>query len=264
MLTAFMLVKGVLDEGDVAVVAADSAAVGNRRERLRDATTAEIKDTARALLVEAGPDACTLRAIAREMGMTAPALYRYFGSREDLIAALYQDLLTEITVTLEQARDTVGREDPVGRLMAACRAFRQWSLAHRQEFQLMFASAGEGAPPAHDRVDSDLSFGGVFLGVFVEIWQAQPFAAPEATDLPDSLVEQLRTFSSCVGDVLPLGVLAAYLSGWVRLYGAVTIEVFGHLGFALEDAEPMFEAMLADMRRQLTTPPEASTRGRRR
>ena len=52
---------------------------------------------------------CTLRAIAREMGMTAPALYRYFGSHEDLVAALYQDLLAEITATLEQARDTVGR-----------------------------------------------------------------------------------------------------------------------------------------------------------
>ena len=238
------------------------AVSGNRRERLRDATTAEIKDTARALLVEAGPDACTLRAIAREMGMTAPALYRYFGSHEELVAALYQDLLTEITGTLEQARDTVGTEDPVGRLMAACRAFRQWSLANRQEFQLVFASAGEGAPPGHTPADSDLSFGGVFLGVFVEIWDAEPFAAPEVGDLPSSLVEQLRTFSTCIGDVLPLGVLAAYLSGWVRLYGAVTIEVFGHLGFALEDAEPMFEAMLADMRRQLTTP-RPSTRGRR-
>jgi hypothetical protein len=51
--------------------------------------------------------------------------------------------------------------------------------------------------------------------------------------------------------VLPLGALAAYLGGWVRLYGAVTIESFGHLGFALDDAEPMFEAMLAEMRRQL-------------
>ena len=49
--------------------------------------------------------------------------------------------------------------------------------------------------------------------------------------------------------------LVAYLAGWVRLYGAVTIEVFGHLGFALDDPQPMFEAMLADMRRQLTTPP---------
>jgi hypothetical protein len=95
----------------------------------------------------------------------------------------------------------------------------------------------------------------VFLGVFVEIWQAQPFAVPDDTELPDRLVRQLRAFSSYAGDVLPLGALAAYLSGWVRLYGGVTIEVFGHLGFALDDPEPMFEAMLADMRRQLTTPP---------
>ena len=58
--------------------------------------------------------------------------------------------------------------------------------------------------------------------------------------------------------MLPLGALAAYLSGWVRLYGAVTIEVFGHLGFALTDAEPMFEAMLADMAALgLRRPPEA-------
>ena len=90
----------------------------------------------------------------------------------------------------------------------------------------------------------------------------QPFAVPEDADLPADLVGQLRAFSAVIGDVLPLGVLAAYLSGWVRLYGAVTIEVFGHLGFALDDAEPMFEAMLADMRRQLTTP-RPSTRGRR-
>lgn len=72
--------------------------------------------------------------------------------------------------------------------------------------------------------------------------------------VPPALVAQLRSFSAATGDVLPLGALAAYLSGWVRLYGAVTIEVFGHLGFALADPEPMFEAMLADMRRQLTTP----------
>ena len=138
--------------------------------------------------------------------------------------------------------------------MAACRAFRDWSLAHPREFQLVFASAGEGRRPGHETVGEDLSFGGVFLGIFVEIWQSQPFAVPAEADLPGRLVDQLTAFSSAVGGVLPLGALAAYLSGWVRLYGAVTIEVFGHLGFALTDAEPMFEAMLADMRRQLTTP----------
>ena len=226
-----------------------------RRSRVRDATVAEIKATARTLLVAEGPEALTLRAIAREMGMTAPALYRYFDSHEALVGACCTDLLDEITVTLERARDAVGTDDPVGRLTAACRAFRDWSLAHPREFQLVFASASDKPPVAHEGVDEDLSFGAVFLGIFVEIWQAQPFAVPDDTELPDRLVRQLRAFSSYAGDVLPLGALAAYLSGWVRLYGGVTIEVFGHLGFALDDPEPMFEAMLADMRRQLTTPP---------
>jgi len=48
-----------------------------RRERLRTATVAEIKDGARHLLVTGGPQAISLRAIARDMGMTAPAIYRY-------------------------------------------------------------------------------------------------------------------------------------------------------------------------------------------
>lgn len=52
-----------------------------RRDRMRAATMEEITTTARRLLVEQGPDAASLRAIAREMGMTAPGLYRYYSSR---------------------------------------------------------------------------------------------------------------------------------------------------------------------------------------
>ena len=57
----------------------------SRRNRLRAATMEEITATARRLLVEQGPEAMSLRAIAREMGMTAPGLYRYYSSREELL-----------------------------------------------------------------------------------------------------------------------------------------------------------------------------------
>ena len=57
----------------------------SRRDRLRAATSEEIIQTARRLLVQSGPEAVTLRAIAREMGMTAPGLYRYFDSHEELL-----------------------------------------------------------------------------------------------------------------------------------------------------------------------------------
>jgi hypothetical protein len=102
------------------------------------------------------------------------------------------------------------------------------------------------------RPGEDISFGAVFLGIFVEIWQRQPFPVPPDQALPAGLRAQLQQFAATTGVALPLGALAAYLGGWVRLYGAVTLEVFGHLGFALSDAEALFEAMLADMRAQLT------------
>jgi len=235
-------------------------AVQTRRERARDATVLEIRRTARDLLVQQGPDALTLRAIAREMGMTPPALYRYFASHDEIVAALVADILDEITDTVAGAGSD-GTE-PLDRLVAACRAFRSWSLAHPREFQLIFASSVDGPPAGYERgaptapdADCGVTFGGVFLDLFVDIWEHAPFQVPADSDLPESLAAQLRAFSASTGDRLPLGALAAYLSGWVRLYGGVTIEVFGHIGFALEDPEALFEAMLADMRRLLTTPP---------
>lgn len=52
----------------------------NRRARLRAEAIQEIKTIALKLLAEGGPDAISLRAIAREMGMTAGALYGYFAT----------------------------------------------------------------------------------------------------------------------------------------------------------------------------------------
>ena len=116
-------------------------------------------------------------------------------------------------------------------------------------------------PPTR-RVDEDLSFGAVFLGIFVEIWQAQPFArARRRRSSRPALVAQLAGLLAVRRRrAAARRARAAYLAGWVRLYGVVTIEVFGHLGFALDDAEPMFEAMLAEMGGQLMSPRPARPR----
>src|SRR3954470_7861074 len=95
-----------------------------RRERVRAETVEEIKQTARRVLVEQGPDGLALRAIAREMGMTAPALYRYFDSREALIAAGFADLYDELTTELERAIATAEPATVGVQMMEASRAFR--------------------------------------------------------------------------------------------------------------------------------------------
>src|ERR1700722_18077944 len=75
----------------------------SRRDRLRAATAEEIISTARRLLVRSGPDAVTLRAIAREMGMTAPGLYRYFDNREELVRHICAAIFTELGSDISQA-----------------------------------------------------------------------------------------------------------------------------------------------------------------
>ncbi|HZB47601.1 MAG TPA: helix-turn-helix domain-containing protein, partial [Mycobacteriales bacterium] len=98
-----------------------------RRDRVRAATVTEIKDTARRILVAEGVDGLSLRAIAREMGMTAPALYRYFSSREDLIENVVVDLYNELSDFMEAARDATVPARPAPQLLAVSRAFRSWA-----------------------------------------------------------------------------------------------------------------------------------------
>ena len=104
-----------------------------RRGRARAATDKDIRRTARALLVEQGPEAVTLRAIARELGITAPALYRYYESRDDLLENLRLDVIADLS--LELAEQTAALpDDGTARLFGVCRGFRRWSLGHPKEF----------------------------------------------------------------------------------------------------------------------------------
>jgi|KBSSwiStaDraftv2_1062776.scaffolds.fasta_scaffold147823_2 AcrR family transcriptional regulator len=223
--------------------------VPSRRDRLRAATKAEIVETARKLLVADGLPGVTLRAISRDMGMTAPALYRYYDSLDTLLESLCAALFDECTAFIESRMATA--EGLTGRLAAACRAFRDWSLVHPAEFGIMFASPVEASGPftVMHATDSKvhaaaMRFSGTYLALFVEAWQQRPFPVAAEEALPRRLREQLTAFRTAVGTPLPAGALQIFLSCWIRLYGMVALELFGHLSFALTDAEELFELEL--------------------
>src|SRR3954468_13040624 len=106
----------------------------SRRDRARADTVREIKETARQVLVDQGVDGLALRAVAREMGMTAPALYRYFSSREDLVENVVADLYDELVAVIEAARDDARPAPAPVQLLACSRAFRHWATTHHAEF----------------------------------------------------------------------------------------------------------------------------------
>lgn len=235
----------------------------SRRERARAQTFGEIKRTARRVLVRSGPEGLALRAVAREMGMTAPGLYRYFDSREDLLEHVVADLYDELADELETARDAARPALPAVQLLAASRAFRHWSTTHVPEFGLLFGSAGDGAVPdeaigrarpAGPAGEAGNRFGGVFSALVAQIWLDRRFPVPSDEEIDPALREQLREWGAHLPVELPTGVLRVFLSCWVRLYGLVCMEIFGHLSFALTDARPLFEDELRQLAERLGVP----------
>ncbi|MBB5954286.1 AcrR family transcriptional regulator [Saccharothrix tamanrassetensis] len=78
-------------------ISADTVAQ-HRANRLRD-----LLDAGRAIVAEEGPEALTLAALARRVGLSRPSLYEYFRSREELVAAIVTDELPEQARRLAEA-----------------------------------------------------------------------------------------------------------------------------------------------------------------
>jgi AcrR family transcriptional regulator len=237
---------------------AGTAHAPSRRDRLRAATSEEIIQTARRLLITSGPDAVTLRAIAREIGMTAPGLYRYFDNREELVRHVCANIFTELGADIHRAIEAAGAPalaaDPVTakltvKMVAACGEFRRWSLNHKAEFSLLFGVPLPGLDDGRYDIADEcaLAFAGTFFELFLELWNAVPFPVPATGDIDPGLRDQLGRYRDALGSDLPLGAVLTFLRCWTVLYGAVAMEVFGHLRFALDDPAPMFEITLGDL-----------------
>ena len=222
-----------------------TTATPSRRDRQRTATVVEIKDAARRLLVSGGPSAISLRAIARDMGMTAPAIYRYFESLDALVLVVVTDLFEELRISVEQLAATHAGEDPLTRISHMARGFRRWSLDHPAEFALMFGSPIPGvtqfAAQCSPVNDAGARFGETFFTVLDEFHRAHPIQV-NLPDLPDQV---FQPYVDMFGDRFPMPVVYLFITAWTRLYGIVAMEVFGHLQWAVTDVEPVFELELA-------------------
>ncbi len=221
----------------------------DRRQRQREATRAEIRQTARQLLVESGPEAMSVSAIARRMGLSGPAIYRYYGSHEALIGAVIADLFKELTQAIEQARDTSDPSSPGHRLLAMSRGLRAWARGRTVEFRLLFAAP---IPEANRRADSERQQAGeqfdqVFLHEVEALWAERPFPVPDLDQLEPKLQSQVLAYTERKQTTLPPAAVQVFLTCWTRLYGLLVMEALDQLAFAYTDTDPVFEACLDDV-----------------
>jgi AcrR family transcriptional regulator len=131
---------------DAAVANAGRPRVRNPRgegERLRQ----EILDAAGRLLEESGqPEGVSLRAIAREAGVTSAAVYRQFKDKSELMWVLLDDVYENLARTMSTARLAESADDPWAGLRAAVNAYCRYAVEKPRRYELLFLT-GPALPP---------------------------------------------------------------------------------------------------------------------
>ena len=90
------------------------------------------------LLDEGGPDALSMREVARRAGCTHQAPYHYFTNRETILAALVEAGFDELANRLREAHDLVETEDHRTLVAAAGNAYVEFALTNPGVFRIMF------------------------------------------------------------------------------------------------------------------------------
>jgi AcrR family transcriptional regulator len=190
------------------------------RERYRAQVQEEIKQHAWGQIATAGASALSLNAIAKQMGMSGPALYRYFANRDELITELVKDAYRSLADTFA-ARARAGTD-----LGGLAHALRRWALDDPQRYFLVY-----GTPvPGYEAPEDTTRIAGEIMAHLLDACSAeQPPAIPCPTATPSPLDGHLAEHRAWAGEhAAPSSALRRALAFWTRLHGVLSLELAGH------------------------------------
>jgi AcrR family transcriptional regulator len=209
--------------------AAASPDAPSRRERVRAATIEEIKATAMRMLREHGPE-LRFTDIARDMGMTAPALYRYFSDRDELLSALMVDGFEEMQAALTLALDAADPADLAERIRAAASAYRDFATQDPSRFSLLFGLPNPGF--VHSQHTSGPAAGATMARLETmmrTVLDHGSLPRPLVHHVGPTAVTELPTVQRDDGDPIPAEHYQALLHFLAAVHGFACLENFGHL-----------------------------------
>ena len=221
-----------------------TAGAAARRERNRREMREAILGAARRLVSEQGVDALTMRAVAQEIGYSAPALYEYFPSKEDLYGCLYFQGSGGFA---QRMRDTLADLPPAAsalqRIEALGHAYRAYAHEQPDLFRLVL---GEPAPE------------------FTPGFSPPVPGHAEGADEKDAftLLTEVAREGIERGEFVPMPPVTVAMAAWTAVHGFVMLELTGHLtaetppGQALKEASsggPALDDFFAASLRLLAT-----------
>jgi AcrR family transcriptional regulator len=193
---------------------------------------AEVKEHAWAQIATAGASALSLNAIARTMGLSGPALYRYFASRDELITDLVTDAYRQLADAFHAAVEANGSDPAV-----IAHAMRDWALTHPQRWFLIY-----GTPiPGYHAPDTTTKIAGELMGLLLTALAGHDPGPVTTFD------EHLDGHRDWAESDAPAGTLRLALGLWARLHGLISLEIAGHFTNMGFDTGQFFEAELDAM-----------------
>lgn len=226
-----------------------------RREERRTQTVQEIKGLAMQQISSGGPDAVSLSGIVREMSMSPAAIYRYFESRDALLADLVVDAYSDFADFLIDI--PAGRRSAEEHLLAVLNGVRTWAVEHANAYRLIFqTSLGSGQELAADRTVSAASRSMAALIAALTAASDQSESATTNASAgtaavnpsPSTLDKEIDRWAHRSGmtDVAPRIVLLG-LRSWTRLHGIISLELGGHLAATGIDAALLYRTEAAEL-----------------
>jgi AcrR family transcriptional regulator len=212
----------------------------------RQQQVAVIKATARRFLADKGASELSLREVAREMGQTSSALYRYFANRDELLTALILDAYDELGAAVERAEARVPRGEVLDRWLAAGRAVRRWAVAHPHEYALLFGSPVPGYHAPEETVAAATRVTTVIAGIVDDRCRSSGIAGDRSDDERVDRYLEIGNLRTVMPDV-PADVLARSVMAWTQLFGSVSFELFGHYRHTVRRPAAFFDQTLLAM-----------------
>jgi len=202
--------------------------MSDRIDKKHEALRLEIMEAARKQMAQEGAAALSLRAVARDLGLTAPALYRYFANRDALVTALIVEAYLGLSIAMETARDAQPAEKYGQQFLEAMLAYRDWGMTHPQDYTLVF---GTPIPGFNGPLEQTLPVAKRAFDVFVGILGGAEKAGllhPVATYTapPRPVARQLANWRKEYGYSESTQCLHLSLVAWSRLHGLVILELF--------------------------------------
>lgn len=219
------------------------------RERVRAEMIEEIKKSARHQLAMEGSN-LSVRAVARDVGLVSSAVYRYFPSRDDLLTALIVDGYTALAERVEAAERAVARTNLSGRFAAAANAIRDWALANRAEYALLYGSPVPGYVAPQETAIPVVRTSMVMIEILRDGAASGALIVDSNERVSVTLRRDLEVMMARLDQgPVPPAVLARGLTAWAALFGVISFELFGHSVGITEDYDSLFENQLQQLNR---------------